>query len=49
MPTPIQAQTIPILNSDNDLAAMAQTGTGKLLPGLPVLHKMDQRQRGFRQ
>ncbi|HHU57567.1 MAG TPA: DEAD/DEAH box helicase, partial [Bacteroidales bacterium] len=29
-PTPIQAETIPfLLNSDEDLVAMAQTGTGK--------------------
>lgn len=49
MPTPIQAQTIPfILNSDNDLVAMAQTGTGKTAAfGLPVLHKMDQSTRGI--
>ena len=48
MPTPIQAQTIPfILNSDNDLVAMAQTGTGKLLPSTPGSPQMDQSTRGI--
>lgn len=47
-PTPIQAETIPfLLNSDEDLVAMAQTGTGKTAAfGLPVLHKMDNDTRG---
>ncbi len=42
-PTPIQAKTIPyLLESDNDLVALAQTGTGKTAAfGLPVLHKTD--------
>ncbi len=43
MPTPIQSKTIPyLLESDNDLVALAQTGTGKTAAfGLPVLHKTD--------
>ena len=47
-PTPIQAQTIPfLLNSDDDLVAMAQTGTGKTAAfGLPVLHKMELKANG---
>ena len=47
-PTPIQAETIPfLLNSDDDLVAMAQTGTGKTAAfGLPVLHKMDLKANG---
>src|SRR5690554_8215686 len=47
-PTPIQAETIPfLLNSDEDLVAMAQTGTGKTAAfGLQVLHKMDTESRG---
>lgn len=42
-PTPIQSETIPfILDSDNDLVALAQTGTGKTAAfGLPILHKIE--------
>ncbi len=42
-PTPIQAEAIPyILNEDNDLVALAQTGTGKTAAfGLPILQQID--------
>jgi ATP-dependent RNA helicase DeaD len=42
-PTPVQQKTIPlILNSDNDLVVLAQTGTGKTAAfGLPVLQLSD--------
>ena len=41
VPTPIQAEVIPILlNTDTDLVGQAQTGTGKTAAyGLPLLHK----------
>lgn len=47
-PTPIQAESIPfLLNSDEDLVAMAQTGTGKTAAfGLPILHKLDLNAKG---
>ncbi len=42
-PTPIQEKTIPaILNSENDLVALAQTGTGKTAGfGLPIQQQID--------
>jgi len=42
-PTPIQEKTIPaLLNSSNDILALAQTGTGKTAAfGLPVLNQVD--------
>jgi ATP-dependent RNA helicase DeaD len=43
-PTPVQEKTIPyILENDNDLVALAQTGTGKTAAfGLPLLQKIDE-------
>jgi ATP-dependent RNA helicase DeaD len=42
-PTPIQEKTIPaILNQDNDLVGLAQTGTGKTAGfGLPIQQQID--------
>jgi len=42
-PTPIQNQVIPqLISSDEDVIALAQTGTGKTAGfGLPLLHKID--------
>jgi ATP-dependent RNA helicase RhlE len=45
-PTPIQAQSIPIILKGNDLLASAQTGTGKTASFvLPLLQKMSQQPR----
>lgn len=41
-PTPIQAQTIPLILKSKDVMAQAQTGTGKTLAFLlPILEKID--------
>ncbi len=44
-PSPIQAQTIPLLLSGSDLLGQAQTGTGKTAAfALPILTQIDLRQ-----
>jgi len=42
-PMPVQEQAIPILlNSEKDLLALAQTGTGKTAAfGIPILQQID--------
>ena len=43
MPTPVQAKAIPhLINSEKDLIALAQTGTGKTAAfSLPIIQQMD--------
>ncbi len=47
MPMPVQAKVIPhLLKEDNDVVALAQTGTGKTAAfGLPVLQRVDSKLR----
>ena len=42
-PTPIQQEVIPfLLKNENDLIALAQTGTGKTAAfGMPIIHKIE--------
>lgn len=41
LPTPIQAQAIPVIMSGRDVMGQAQTGTGKTAGfALPILHKL---------
>ena len=45
-PSPIQAQTIPILLDGHDVVGLAQTGTGKTAAfALPILSRIDVRNR----
>jgi len=45
-PTPIQAQTIPLLLEGRDVLGQAQTGTGKTAAfALPILSKLDLKQK----
>jgi ATP-dependent RNA helicase DeaD len=48
-PTPVQAQAIPLLlRSENDVVALAQTGTGKTAAfGLPLLEFLDPQERAI--
>ncbi|MFA7296728.1 MAG: DEAD/DEAH box helicase [Dehalococcoidia bacterium] len=45
-PTPIQAQTVPLLLAGRDVLAQAQTGTGKTAAfALPIVQRVDARSR----
>ena len=45
IPTPVQAQAIPLVLSGCDLLAVAQTGTGKTAAfTLPILHRLTEKQ-----
>jgi ATP-dependent RNA helicase RhlE len=45
-PTPIQAQTVPIVMSGSDVIGIAQTGTGKTAAfALPILHRLAENPR----
>lgn len=46
-PTPVQQEAIPfILNNQQDVVSLAQTGTGKTAAfGLPLLHQIDTKQQ----
>jgi ATP-dependent RNA helicase DeaD len=47
-PSPIQAQTIPLLLDGDDVVGQAQTGTGKTAAfALPILSKIDIGERGI--
>ena len=47
IPTPIQAQAIPLVMQGRDIIGLAQTGTGKTAAFvLPILHKLMDCQRG---
>ena len=44
IPTPIQAQAIPLLLAGRDMVGVAQTGTGKTAAfALPILHQLSQK------
>lgn len=45
-PTPVQAETIPVLRSGRDLLAQAQTGTGKTAAfAIPIIERVDPLQK----
>ena len=50
IPTPIQAQAIPLALEGKDILGTAQTGTGKTAAfGIPLVGKLMNRPRGLRQ